>query len=143
LGDLKGAAEEFSKAIAIDPNNANAHYNLAVLLANEKQHQQAVVHLQAVSTINPNDLGAQFFLAQQLMQAKRPEEALKLAQSLYSATRVLQHGALVGSALAALGRCGEAVEWQRKLIARAVEERNDELQLKLKADLQRYESCRP
>ena len=143
LGDLKGAADEFSKAVAIDPNNANAHYNLAVLLANEKQHQQAVVHLQAVSTINPNDLGAQFFLAQQLMQAKRPDEALKLAQSLYSATRALQHGVLVGSALAALGRCGEAVEWQRKLIARAVEERNDELQLKLKADLQRYESCRP
>jgi len=143
LGDLKGAAEEFSKAVAIDPNNANAHYNLAVLLANEKQHQQAIVHLQAVSTINPNDLGARFFLAQQLLYAKRPDEALKLAQSLYSTTRALQHGALVGSALAELGRCGEAAEWQRKLIARAVEERNNELEAKLKTELQRYESCRP
>jgi len=142
LGDLKGAAEEFSKAVAIDPNNANAHYNLAVLLANEKQYQQAIVHLQAVSTINPNDFGAQFFLAQQLLYAKRPDEALKLAQSLYSTTHSLLHGALVGSALAELGRCGEAAEWQRKLIARAVDEHNDELQVKLKKDLQRYESCR-
>jgi tetratricopeptide (TPR) repeat protein len=142
LGDLKGAAEEFRKALVIDPNNANAHYNLAILLANEKQHQQAIVHLQAVSTISPNDYGARFFLAQQLLQAKRAEEALKLAQSLYSTTRALQHGALVGLALAELGRCDEAAEWQRKLIARAVEERNDELQLKLKADLRRYESCR-
>jgi tetratricopeptide (TPR) repeat protein len=142
LGDLKGAAEEFSKAVAIDPNNANAHYNLAVLLANEKQYQQAIVHLQAVSTINPNDHSAQFFLAQQLLYAKRPDEALKVAQSLYSTTHSLQHGALVGSALAELGRCGEAAEWQRKLIARAVEEHNDELQVKLNKDLQRYESCR-
>jgi len=143
LRDLKGAAEEFSKAVAIDPNNANAHYNLAVLLANEKQHQQAIVHLQAVSRINPTDVGAQVFLAQQLLHAKRPDEALKLAQSLYSTTHLLQHGALVGSALAELGRCGEAAEWQRKLIARAVEEHNDELQVKLTTDLQRYESCRP
>jgi len=142
LGDLKGAAEEFTRAVAIDPNNANAHYNLAVLLANEKQHEQAIEHLQAVSTINPNDTGARFFLAQQLLYAKRPDEALKLAQSLYSTTRALQHGALVGSALADLGRCAEAADWQRKLIARAVEERNDELQAKLKTDLQRYESCR-
>jgi tetratricopeptide (TPR) repeat protein len=142
LRDLSGAAEEFSKAVAIDPNNANAHYNLAVLLANEKQHQQAILHLQAVSTINPNDLGAQFFLAQQLLHAKRPDEALKLAQSLYSTTRSLQHGALVASALAELGRCAEAADWQRKLIARAIEEHNDDLQVKLKTDLQRYESCR-
>jgi tetratricopeptide (TPR) repeat protein len=142
LGDLKGAAEEFSKAVAIDPNNANAHYNLAVLLANEKQYQQAIVHLQAVSTINPNDHSAQFFLAQQLLSAKRPDEALKVAQSLYSTTHSLQHGALVGAALAELGRCGEAAEWQRKLIARAVDEHNDELQVKLNKDLQRYESCR-
>ena len=142
LRDLNGAAKEFGKAVAIDPNNANAHYNLAVLLANEKQHQQAIVHLQAVSRINPTDAGAQFFLAQQLLHAKRPDEALKLAQSLYSTTRSLQHGALVASALAELGRCAEAADWQRKLIARAIEEHNEELQVKLKADLQRYESCR-
>jgi thioredoxin-like negative regulator of GroEL len=93
-------------------------------------------------TINPNDLRAQFFLAQQLLHAKRPDEALKLAQSLYSTTRSLQHGALVASALAELGRCAEAADWQRKLIARAIEEHNDDPQVKLKTDLQRYESCR-
>ena len=146
LGDQKGAAEEFRKALLIDPNNTNAHFNLAVLLANDKQHQQAIVHLQAVSNINPNDFGARFFLAQQLMRANRAEDALKLAESLYSTTHALQHGALVGAALAELGRCAEAAEWQRKLIARAVEERNQELQIKLTADLRRYENiqlCRP
>ncbi len=140
LGDLKGAAEEFKKAVVIDPNNTNAHYNLAVLLANEKQHQQAIVHLQAVTNINPNDSGARFFLAQQLLKANRAEEALKTAQSLYSATRALQHGALMSVALAELGRCDEAAAWQRKLIARAVEEHNEEFHVKLTADLRRYEN---
>jgi tetratricopeptide (TPR) repeat protein len=146
LGDLKGAAEQFEKALLIDPNNLNAHYNLAVLLANDKQHTQAIVHLQKVSLLNLNDFGARFFLAQQLLHANRADEALKTAESLYSTTGSLQHGALVGSALAQLGRCDQAAEWQRKLIARAVEQRNDELVLKLKADLQRYENvqtCRP
>jgi len=142
LGDLKGAADEFKTALRFDPNNVNAHYNLAILLANEKQHEQAIVHLQAVSTINPNDTGAQFFLAQQLLRANRYEEALKLAQSLYSTTNSLQHGTLVASALAELGRCPEAAEWQRKLIARAAAEHNEELKTKLEADLQRYENCR-
>ena len=146
LSDLKGAAEQFEKALLIDPNNLNAHYNLAVLLANDKHHQQAIVHLQKVYVLNPNDFSARFFLAQQLLNANRADEALKVAESLYSTTSSLQHGALVGSALAQLGRCTDAAEWQRKLIARAVAERNRELELKLKADLQRYENqhpCRP
>ena len=146
LGDLKGAVEQFEKALLIDPNNVNAHYNLAVLLANAKQHQQAIVHLQKVSSLNANDFGARFFLIQQLLQANRSEEALKTAQDLYAATGSLQHGAVVALALAKLGRCDEAAALQRKLIAAAVEQRNDDLSAKLKSDLQRYEniqSCRP
>lgn len=143
LGNLKGAAEEFEKALLIDPDNVNARYNLAVLLSNEKQHQQAIVHLQKVTLLDPNDLGARFFLAQQLLHANRADEALKVAQSLYSTTSSLQHGALVALALAKLGRCDEAAEWQHKLIAKAVAGQNKELELKLKADLQGYEKCRP
>jgi tetratricopeptide (TPR) repeat protein len=145
-GDLKGAAEQFEKALVIDPNNLTAHYNLAVLLANEGQHDRAITHLQKVSILNPNDFGARFFLVQQLLHANRADEALKVAESLYSKTGSLQHGALVGLALAKLGRCDEAATLQRKLIATAVEQRNEDLLVKLKADLQRYEniqSCRP
>lgn len=142
LGDLKGAAEEFEKALLIDPNNVNARYNLAVLLGNAKLHQQAIVHLRKISVLNPNDFGARFFLAQQLLHANRADEALKVAQSLYATTRSLQHGALVALTLAKLGRCEEAMDSQRKLIAKAVDERNQELELKLKADLQQYEKCR-
>lgn len=112
-GDLKGAAEQFEKALQIDPNNVNAHYNLAVLLLNDDR-EAAVVHLQAVSKINPNDIGARSLLAR---------------------------------SLAELGRCSEAADWQRKIIAAAEQQRISAEQLaRLKADLARYEKgppCRP
>ena len=71
--------------------------------------------------------------------------ALKLAQSLYEATGLLEHGALVGLALSEVGRCSEAADWQRKLIDIATKEQREDLLPKLKTDLQRYEHapCRP
>jgi hypothetical protein len=72
--------------------------------------------------------------------------ALKLSQSLYAASGSLQHGALVGLALAELGRCDDAVEWQRKMIASVDGQRNEDLLVKLKSELQRYQklkTCRP
>ena len=146
LGDLKGAAEEFETTLRIDPNNTNAHYNLAVLYANEGDHQKAIAHLKTVSTLNPSDVGARFLLATQLLKIDRPEEALQIAQSLYESTKSLQHGALVVLGLAALDRCNEAADWQRRLIAAAEQQGNFELVARFKADLQRYEkgqSCRP
>jgi tetratricopeptide (TPR) repeat protein len=138
LGDQKGAAAQFEKALLIDPNNLTAHYNLAVLLANEKQHQQAIVHLQKVITLNSNDFGARFFLAQQLLHANRAEEALRVAEELYSTTGSLQHGVLLASALAKLGRCDEAAALKQKLMTKAVEARNQDLQARIKAVL-----CQP
>ena len=70
--------------------------------------------------------------------------ALELAQRVYNATSAAQHGALVALALAELGRCSEAAEWQRRMIAAA--EGNSDLLVKLKAGLKSYEnvqSCRP
>src|SRR5947209_15995560 len=36
-GDPKGAAANFEQALRIDPENTNAHYNLAILLANDNK----------------------------------------------------------------------------------------------------------
>src|SRR5262249_49444731 len=73
---LKGAAEQFEIAVRIDPGNSNAHYNLAFLLANEKEHAKAISHLQALLNFEPNDLEARFLLARELLNSNRPEEAL-------------------------------------------------------------------
>jgi uncharacterized membrane protein len=72
--------------------------------------------------------------------------ALELAQLIYKATGSLEHGAIVAMALAELGRCTEAAEWRRRLIATAERERKTDLVTKLNADLKLYERgqpCRP
>ena len=72
--------------------------------------------------------------------------ALDLAQRVYSAANAPQHGALVALALAELGRCSEAAEWQRRMIQSADENKNTDLAVKLRASLKHYEnsqSCRP
>jgi hypothetical protein len=49
-------------------------------------------------------------------------------------------------ALAEIGRCSEAAELQRRLIAAAERDKRTDMVMKLKADLRRYESaspCRP
>jgi tetratricopeptide (TPR) repeat protein len=171
VGDVPGAVAQFEEALRLEPGRVNAHYNLAVLLAGQNKHEQAITHLRSVLSVDENDLNARFLLAQELKNSGRPDEslleyarlsyllaaspdtafrngarALDLAQRVYNATSAAQHGALVALALAELGRCNEAADWQRRMITVAEREGNTELLGKLRAGLKLYEnaqSCRP
>jgi tetratricopeptide (TPR) repeat protein len=171
VGDVAGAVEQFEEALRLEPGRVNAHYNLAVLLAGQKKHEQAITHLQSVLSVEKNDLNARLLLAQELKNSGRSDEslleyarlsyllaaspdttlrngarALDLAQRIYTATGAAQHGALVALALAELGRCSEAADWQRRMITAAEREGNTELLVKLRAGLKLYDnaqSCRP
>jgi predicted transcriptional regulator of viral defense system len=68
--------------------------------------------------------------------------ALELAERVYNATGAVQHGALVALALAELGRCGEASDWQQRMIAAAEQQRNTALLDKLKVLKLNAQSCR-
>jgi tetratricopeptide (TPR) repeat protein len=170
VGDVPGAVEQFEEALRLEPGRVNAHYNLAVLLAGQKKHEQAIGHLRFVLSVEKNDLNARLLLAQELKNSGRPDEslleyarlsyllaaspdtalrngvrALDLAQRIYSATSAAQHGGLVALALAELGRCGEAADWQRRMITVAEREGKTQLLGKLRAGLKLYEnaqSCR-
>jgi tetratricopeptide (TPR) repeat protein len=73
---------------------------------------------------------------------RNPGRALPLARGAYEASGAIGHGAIVAMALAGLGRCDEAVVWQRDLIAKA-ERQAPALVDALRADLDRYRtSCR-
>ena len=72
--------------------------------------------------------------------------ALQLAQMIYQVSGSPEHGALVAMALAELGRCAEAAEWQRRMIAVAEEGHRTDLLARLNSDLKLYEQkqpCRP
>ncbi len=170
VGDMNGAVEQFEEALRLEPGRVNAHYNLAVLLARQNKHEQAIPHLRAVLRVEANDLNARVLLAQELKNAEHPDEslleysrvayllaaspqtelrngarALDLAQRIYNTTSATQHGALVALALAELGRCSEAADWQRRMIAAAEREGNKDLSGKLQSGLKLYENaqCRP
>ncbi|HEU4837538.1 MAG TPA: tetratricopeptide repeat protein [Pyrinomonadaceae bacterium] len=170
-GDVNGAIEQFEAALKIEPGTVNAHYNLAVLLAGQNKHEQAITHLRSVLKVEENDLNARLLLAQELknsaqlyeslvenarvayLLAASPEtdsrngaRALEIAQRLFNATSAAQHGAIVALALAELGRCSEAADWQRRMIATAEQNGNTDLLGKLRAGLKQFEnaqSCRP
>jgi tetratricopeptide (TPR) repeat protein len=170
VGELNGAVEQFEEAIRLEPGSVNAHYNLAVLLARQNKHEQSITHLRSALRLEENDLNARFLLAQELKNAEHQDEALleyshlayllaastqtelrngaralDLAQRVYKATSVAKHGALVALALAELGRCSEAADWQRRMIAAAQQEGNTDLSGKLQSALKFYENtqCRP
>jgi tetratricopeptide (TPR) repeat protein len=217
-GDSRGARQQFEDVLRIAPENPNAHYNLALLFANDNLHQEAISHLQLVLKSNPNDSGARFLLAREYLKSERLEEALdefsrvwranpknedallervrillhkkqyqealdslekghaqfpengqtvvmlatllatspiyeqrngaralELARLIYRATGSVEHGAIVSMALAELGLCAEAAEWQRGLIDIAQRKEKTNLLSSLKRDLKLYESsrCRP
>lgn len=150
MGDRRGAIEQFQEALRIAPENANAHYNLGVLFVSQNRHPEAITHLQFVLKSNSRDSTAAIMLARLLATSPRFElrdgaRALELAQSAYKATGSLEHGAVISMALAELGRCADALEFQRKLIETAERTEQISTAANLKKDLPLYERlpCRP
>jgi len=67
----------FEKVIKINPNYADAHNNLGVLLSDLKRYEEAEKEFREAIRINPNDAGAHNNLGNLLKNLKRYEEAEK------------------------------------------------------------------
>lgn len=151
VGQFDEALTEISRVVQANPNNEAALLEQVKLLYRKGQFKQALDALEKSHTQYPNKGRTVVMLAYLL--ATSPEfdlregaRALELAQRVYQASGASHHGALVAMALAELGRCSEASEWQRRSIASAEQQGNADLLAKLKASLKQYEgvqSCRP
>ncbi len=145
------ALTEFTLAAQADPGNEDALLDQVKLLLRKQQYAQALSRLEQSHALLPRKGRTAIALAYLLATCPRYElrngtRALELAQLAYSATGSLNHGIVVALALAELGRCSEAAEWQRRLIVKAEQEGNKDLAAKLTAGLQQYDQpgpCRP
>jgi tetratricopeptide (TPR) repeat protein len=150
-GRIDEALDEFTRIVQADLNNEEALIEQVKLLQAQGRHKEALDSLERGYARNPRHgrtaaLLAQVLAASPQVELRNGDRALRLAQLAYEATGSVEHGAVVGMALAELGRCKEAAEWQRKIIAQAEPARKEVLLARLKADLQRYEQgppCRP
>jgi tetratricopeptide (TPR) repeat protein len=142
---------EFSRIVQSEPGNEDAVFELVKLLLAKKQYKRAIESLEKAHALFPEKGRTAIMLAYLL--ASNPQydlrdgaRSLALAKLVYQATDLVNHGAIMAMALAELGRCAEAADLQRRLIAAAERDRRADMVVKLKADLRRYESaspCRP
>ncbi|HZI62617.1 MAG TPA: tetratricopeptide repeat protein [Pyrinomonadaceae bacterium] len=144
------AQEQFARIVEADPGNEQALLSQAQLLFLKKQYKQALDILEKSHATFPDKTATSITLARILATSpshdlRNGARAFELAQRTYRATGSLEHAAVISMALAELGRCADAVEWQRKLIGAA--ERAEQISVgeRLKKDLQLYERspCRP
>jgi tetratricopeptide (TPR) repeat protein len=148
---LEEALVEFSRVVEADPNNEDALLEQVKVLQQKKQYRKALDSLEKSHAQYPKKGRTAVTLAYLLAASPQYDlrdgaRALELAQMIYQATGSLEHGAIVAMALAELGRCTEASEWQRRMIAAEEQERKTDLLAKLSADLKRYQqaqTCRP
>jgi tetratricopeptide (TPR) repeat protein len=142
------ALTEYSRVVESDPNNENALLEQAKLLYRKEQFKQARDVLEKSHTQYPQKGRTVVMLAYVLAASPKLElrngaRALELAQSVYDASGAAEHGALVALALAELGRCTEASDWQRRMISAAEQQGNTDLLAKLKSGLKSYENTQP
>jgi tetratricopeptide (TPR) repeat protein len=149
-GKLDDALTEYSRVVQADPGNESALLEQAKLLHRKGEFKQALDAINKGHAQFPQRGRTVIVLSYLLatspdLQLRAGTQSLDLAQKVYNATGAGQHAALVALALAELGRCSEAADWQRRSIAAAEQSGNTDLLNKLKTNLKLYEqsSCRP
>jgi tetratricopeptide (TPR) repeat protein len=148
---LEEALSEFSRVVQANPDNEEALLEQVKLMVRKKQYAAALASLEKAHTQFPQKGQTIVMLAYLLASSPQSDlrngaRALELAQLVYKSTGAVEHGVLVAMALGELGRCREAAELHRKLIAAAEQQHQTELLPKLRAGLKQYEAgppCRP
>ena len=74
--DWSGAEKEWRRAVQLDPNNALARVNLALLLSNTGRHPEALAEARRARELDPLALGIGAIEGQCLVHAGRIDEAL-------------------------------------------------------------------
>jgi adenylate cyclase len=120
-GDLKRADDLVSKALALDPNFANAHVEKANILHPQGHHDEAIAEDERTLALNPAQVDAVEHLGWQYEALGQFEKSLEYFDK---ALRISPHDPFLGvfysgntSAHFGLKQYDQAIEWGRRSIA--------------------------
>ncbi len=148
VGRSEEALTYFSKVVALAPDDETSLISLSSLLVSENRDRQARDLLDQAHRRFPNRGRTTHALARLLAACPDAgvcdgDRALKLALQVYRSTQFVAHGETVAMALAQVGRCQEAAEWQRRMVAAAERANEPALATRLQQQVVRYERNRP
>ena len=148
LGREQEALVHYAIAADLRPDDETLVRWIAELLSRQGRFQAARQRLEVAHQRFPSRGHTAHALARLLATSPDPavrdgQRALDLAQKVYQAKNSPQYAETVAFALAELGRCQEASEWQRKLVEIAEKEGDAVLTRRLKTALTRYEHSSP
>jgi tetratricopeptide (TPR) repeat protein len=110
-GDLDAAIREFQAAIGINPNYANAHYNLGNAFCRTRNMDAAIQEFQEAIRINPNNADAHYNLGAALASQGNLDAAI---QEYQEAIRLNPIDAMahinLGAAFASRGNLDAAIQ---------------------------------
>lgn len=75
LSNFAKAQEHFEKAVSLDPEFADAHYHLGVVMQVQTRYIESIVPLEKAVALDPAKPNAQFHLAMAYLRAGRTENA--------------------------------------------------------------------
>jgi Flp pilus assembly protein TadD len=115
---MRDAVEEWRKAIAMDPNDGGAHFNLGFTLAETGKLDEAIAEYRKACDLSPEDPVAFANLALALAQSGNPNKAIvnyRKSLALNPANPAVE--ADLGAVLFEKGQASEALEHLRKAVA--------------------------
>jgi predicted Zn-dependent protease len=80
-GDFKAAEEEYKKALALQPRDADAKTGLAIVLISTNQTNEAISLLESALKDDPTNLVAHYRLSQLYLRAGRMADAQRQTEA--------------------------------------------------------------
>lgn len=143
LGNVAGAIEAFDKALAVNADFTDAHYNLGVARLLQRDLAAAAACFEKTIALAPSRVDAHMQLAAVLLESDQPAAAIAPARRACDLTDHTSAAPLrlLAAALAAAGQTGEAATTAARALDLAERADDQDLAASIRAELATYQAA--